>query len=123
MRAILRRTGASASSNEVSTQSSISQFGIELNPETLEARVNQVLIELTGAEFRVLHMLMSNAGKPLSKEIITEEVLRRKLTAYDRSIDVHISRVRQKLNSTPGHNAQIKTVRGIGYQISENSEA
>ncbi len=61
---------------------------------------------------------MERAGQVASKEWLTEQVLHRKLTAYDRSIDVHVSRVRQKLEQAkPGLAEMIKTVRGEGYQM------
>jgi len=72
-------------------------------------------LELTNAEFNILEMLMKSPGQAFSKEELTEYALGRKFTAYDRSIDVHISNLRNKL----GHNAAgedlIKTVRGFGY--------
>jgi two-component system OmpR family response regulator/two-component system response regulator CpxR len=65
-----------------------------------------------------LALLMQNAGQVLSKELLTERVLHRKLTAYDRAMDVHISRVRQKLAAALHEERDlIKTVRGQGYQF------
>jgi len=65
----------------------------------------------------VLAYLMNNAGTVISKEQLTELVLHRKLTAYDRAIDVHVSRVRQKLGKLLPNSDVIKTVRGVGYQF------
>jgi two-component system OmpR family response regulator/two-component system response regulator CpxR len=53
----------------------------------------------------------------MSKELLTERVLHRKLTAYDRALDVHLSRLRQKLARAGGERELIKTVRGLGYQF------
>ncbi|WP_327124241.1 winged helix-turn-helix domain-containing protein [Nitrincola sp. A-D6] len=79
--------------------------------------LNQPL-ELTSTEFNVLHTLMSHAGEVVSKESLTEKVLHRKLTLYDRALDVHVSRVRQKLAEVSASSAElIKTVRGQGYQF------
>ncbi len=93
---------------------------LSLNPATRDARVGDQVLELTSAEFNVLAYLMQHAGQVLSKEQLTRWVLHRELTAYDRAIDVHVSRVRQKLAphfEQPSGDAieMIKTVRGQGY--------
>ena len=80
-------------------------------------------LELTSAEFNTLKLLMSAAGETLSKQHITRQVLNRELEAYDRSMDVHISRIRQKL-AAEGVSDVIKSIRGVGYQmITEQQEA
>ncbi|MCV6604572.1 MAG: helix-turn-helix domain-containing protein, partial [Porticoccaceae bacterium] len=61
--------------------------------------------------------LMQNAGSIVSKEDMTRKVLHRELTPYDRSIDVHVSRVRQQLRQFFEDQELIKTVRGVGYQM------
>ncbi len=95
----------------------VSEAGISLNPGVREVSVNGQALELTGTEFNVLAYLLNNAGTVISKEQLTELVLHRKLTAYDRAIDVHVSRVRQKLAKMLPDNELIKTVRGVGYQF------
>jgi two-component system OmpR family response regulator len=69
---------------------------------------------LTSTEFNVLEVLMRNAGRTVSKNDISEQALGRPLARYERSVDVHLSSIRQKL----GEGASlIHTVRGVGYQI------
>jgi len=68
---------------------------------------------LTNAEFNILELLMQSPEQAFSKEELTEYALGRKYTAYDRSIDVHISNLRNKL----GNQAHIKTIRGFGYLL------
>lgn len=72
-------------------------------------------LELTNAEFNIVEMLMKSPGQAFSKEELTEYALGRKYTAYDRSIDVHISNLRSKLGNNKSGNPRIKTVRGFGY--------
>lgn len=75
-------------------------------------------LDLTNTEFNILEMLMKAPGQAFSKEELTEYALSRKFTAYDRSIDVHISNLRNKLGDT--HQTEehlIKTVRGFGYML------
>ncbi|MDF1677561.1 MAG: response regulator transcription factor, partial [Legionellaceae bacterium] len=88
-----------------------------------QAKLSNTPLELTNTEFKILEILLKSPGQALSKEELTEYALNRKFTAYDRSIDVHISNLRQKL----GHNAAgelwIKTVRGFGYLFNLLSES
>ena len=88
---------------------------ITLNSATREIHQGEKRIELTGAEFDLLAVLLNAAGKIVSRETISQTALGRPLLAYDRSIDVHISNLRRKLGPAPGGGERIKAVRGIGY--------
>ncbi|WP_111977723.1 response regulator transcription factor [Algibacillus agarilyticus] len=98
------------------TQTKLSLHGLEIDLGMLTCHYNQQELELTGIEFSVLVELLQQSGRLVSKEHLTEKILQRKLTAYDRSIDVHVSRVRQKLKQAGLDKEIIKTVRGQGYQ-------
>jgi DNA-binding response OmpR family regulator len=115
IRAILRRSSHRSARTNVPEQ-------LEVGPITLNAGTRQVHVAgnpvaLTGAEFRVLELLMSSAGQVISRDSMTEQALGRKLTVYDRSIDTHISNLRRKLNLEAGKNPEIKNVRGSGYTL------
>jgi len=71
-------------------------------------------INLTGVEFRVLEVLMHQVGVVVSREQLTRQVLGRRLTPYDRSIDTHISNIRRKLAMVAGE-VSIVNVRRSGY--------
>ena len=115
IRAVLRR---SVPVKEETNKQTLSVGAVNLTPARRVACVDEIELQLTAAEFNVLALLMERAGQVASKEWLTEQVLHRKLTAYDRSIDVHVSRVRQKLEQAkPGLAEMIKTVRGEGYQM------
>ena len=90
---------------------------IVLNTGMHQVRVAERAGGLTGAEFRVLELLMRSAGQVLSRESMTELALGRKLVPYDRSIDTHISNLRRKLDLEAGKNPEIKNVRGAGYTL------
>ena len=90
---------------------------ITLNTGTHLVHVADKPVPLTGAEFRVLELLMRSAGQVISREAMTEQALGRKLVAYDRSIDTHISNLRRKLDLEAGKNPEIKNVRGSGYTL------
>ncbi|WP_299197572.1 response regulator transcription factor [uncultured Amphritea sp.] len=115
IRAVLRRSGQQPALEESSDKLSI--HGIELDAGKRLVRVADIELELTSAEFNVLAELMRSAGSIVSKDDLTEKVLHRKLTAYDRAIDVHVSRVRQKLAAVIPDSELIKTVRGAGYML------
>jgi two-component system response regulator CpxR len=94
----------------------ISIHGIEVMPATHSALVLKHPLELTGTEFLMLAALMKHAGQLLSKEKLSEQVLGRKLAAFDRSLDMHVSNIRKKL-AQHGVQDVIKTVRGNGYMM------
>ncbi|MCJ8337271.1 MAG: response regulator transcription factor [Pseudomonadales bacterium] len=113
IKAVLRRSQQQAVTKP--GNNNIALMGVVLSPSTREVQVAGQLLELTSAEFNVLHQLMLQPGVVVSKSVLTEKVLHRQLTAYDRSIDVHLSRVRQKLAALNNGVELIKTVRGEGY--------
>jgi len=75
-------------------------------------------IDLTSVEFNLLEVLLSRAGEVISREDLVEKVLGRRLSAYDRSIDVHVSAVRKKLGHYDGDIERIRTIRSVGYLYS-----
>ncbi|WP_286240915.1 response regulator transcription factor [Neptuniibacter halophilus] len=116
IRAVLRRAEPQQRTT-LFPDAPVSMSGVSLDPGVREVRVADEQVELTGTEFNVLAYLLANAGSVLEKEQLTELVLHRKLAAYDRAIDVHVSRVRQKLGRLLPGRELIKTVRGVGYQF------
>jgi two-component system response regulator CpxR len=115
IRAILRR--ANHRMGRSSAPDEISVGPITLHAGTHLVHVSGVAVPLTGAEFRVLELLMRSAGQVISRDTMTELALGRKLVAYDRSIDTHISNLRRKLDLETGKNPEIKNVRGSGYTL------
>ena len=89
---------------------------IDVNEKGTEAAaVTIVAIELTSVEFSLLAVLLEKAGQIISREELVQSVLGRRLSPYDRSIDVHISALRKKLGHFNANSERIKTVRGVGY--------
>jgi two-component system response regulator CpxR len=72
-------------------------------------------VGLTSVEFDLLSALVRLAGKIVKKEDLSEKVLERSLSPYDRSLDMHISNLRKKLGHRPDGSERIKTVRSVGY--------
>ena len=81
------------------------------------------LIELTAIEFNLLELLLRSAGSVVTRDQIVKTVLKRKFAAFDRSVDVHISKIRKKLCAGPKAEDPIRTLRGVGYIYTEARES
>lgn len=115
VRAILRRAQGSGTTPALSEQPLIID-DVEMRASERAVYQGGEPLELTSTEFDVLVVLLRNAGSVVEKTTVSNEALKRKLGPYDRSIDMHISRLRRKLGTLPGGGERIKTVRGSGYQ-------
>lgn len=113
LRAVLRR--GRAESEE--TDSSLTSGPLRLLPSEHQGYWNNEQLSLTGAEFAVLKVLVQHAGEVVSKEVLTENALGRKLMPYDRSIDVHVSNIRKKLAERGASRDLIINIRGAGYML------
>jgi two-component system, OmpR family, response regulator CpxR len=121
IRAILRRTKRGDKS---STQPEILRVGdIELDPATRIVRQAGNPVELTSVEFNLLEVLLREAGRVVTRERLVNAVLSRKFSPFDRSIDMHVSKVRKKLGDSERAPEHIKTVRGVGYIFARPREA
>jgi two-component system response regulator CpxR len=108
IRAVLRRTDTANLKG-----SALIAFGdIKLSAATREAWVAGAAVDLTTVEFDLLEMLMRSAGRTVSRDEITAALFEREATPYDRFLDVHVSHLRKKLESSGN---LIKAVRGVGY--------
>lgn len=113
IRAVLRRTpGSSQGSRE-----SLPMLGLELDSAARTVRCSGTEINLTDVEFTLLQTLMRSAGEVVHREQLAEAVLGRKFHPFDRSLDMHVSRLRHKLNASGNLGEQVKTIRGVGYQL------
>jgi two-component system response regulator CpxR len=111
IKALVRRM-ASLPSGRV--QQNLRLGNVELSPSAQQVFCADHLLELTATEYSILHLLMINQGSLVSKQDISEKVLGRKLAAFDRSIDMHVSNLRKKLAAFSSEE-KIKTHRGAGY--------
>ncbi|MCF8156354.1 MAG: response regulator transcription factor [Rhodoferax sp.] len=90
---------------------------LELNPATRQVFCAGQKIVLTGAEFSVLQELLRSPGQIIDKSELFQRALGRRLQAFDRSLDMHISNLRKKLGAHPDGEARITAVRGAGYVL------
>lgn len=114
IRAILRRSHQQVST-ETATGQKITIGEVTLDPASRTVRRGGEPVELTSVEFSLLEILMRAAGHVVTREQIANDVLGRKFMAYDRSIDMHVSKVRRKLGPQADGDERIKTIRGVGY--------
>lgn len=112
LRAILRRSNPETADGE---SESITVEDVTVSPGLRSVEVGGEPVSLTSVEFELLAALMRNAGKVSRKEDLSESVLERSLSPYDRSLDMHISNLRKKLGPREDGTERIKTVRSVGY--------
>jgi two-component system response regulator CpxR len=113
IRAVLRRS--LEIHNDAAGDESLTVGDISLSLLSRTALCNTIAVELTGAEFNMLELLLRRAGAVVTREELAQAALGRPLSAFDRSVDVHVSRLRKKLGCVPGGEERIRPVRGIGY--------
>jgi two-component system response regulator CpxR len=116
MRAILRRAKPAEEATTTAPSSQILCVGdVELDPRARSVLRAGKPIELTTAEFDVLAILLGSAGRIVERDAIAKAVLGRPLAPFERSIDMHVSKLRRKLGNLPGGQPRIRTVRNVGY--------
>ncbi len=111
MRAVLRRA-----SSEPETRDRLGVDDVIVDLGTRSVCVADLEISLTGVEFSLLEALIRSAGNVVSRDDLSRAALFRRASAFDRSLDVHISNLRRKLGPTEAGGERIKTIRGVGYQ-------
>src|SRR6202521_2363234 len=113
IRAVLRRTRADGGGSPAAPEV-VSVGDVELDPATRTVRLEGKPVDLTSVEFNLLEVLLREAGRVVPRERLVNAVLSRKFSPFDRSIDMHVSKVRKKLGDSDT-DAHIKTIRGVGY--------
>src|SRR6266436_9433669 len=122
LRAILRRTRASERSGSGQPSEILRVGEGELDPATRTVLQKGKQVEFTSVEFNLLHVLLREAGRVVPRERLVDIVLSRKFSPFDRSIDMHVSKIRKKLGDSDSGVDHIKTVRGVGYIFTRPQE-
>ena len=115
IRAILRRTKPARAAEIVPEVLTVGD--VELDPATRSVLRDGQPVELTSVEFSLLEVLLREAGRVVTRERLVNAVLSRKFMPFDRSIDMHVSKVRRKLGDSEENGDHIKTIRGVGYMF------
>ncbi len=116
IRAVLRRVGKTETAPQT-----IEAAGVKLNPLSRQAWLGDEPVDLTTLEFDILEILVRGAGRTVSRDELTSALHQRPSTPYERSLDVHISHLRKKLEQ--GNQVLIRTIRGVGYHFATSAEA
>lgn len=118
IRALLRRTGA------VATDTDVWRFGrLEIDNGQRQARLDGQACDLTSYQYDLLCVLAQHPGRVLSRDQIMDMLKGHPLEAFDRSIDVHVSRIRAAIEDDPKEPRRILTVRGVGYVFAKKQDA
>ena len=112
LRAVLRRADAPDPSDD---SRAVTVGDLTLDPGARQVRVGEEEVALTGVEFELLAALVHEAGRVVSRDELSRAALGRPASAWERSLDVHMSNLRRKLGPRPDRGERIKTVRGTGY--------
>jgi len=127
LRAIMRRGGTGSRTNigmnGAEPGADILQFGrLQIDPGSMSASVGDNLCELTAHQFNLLMIMAKSAGRVLSRDGLMDQLKGEDLDAFDRSIDVHISRIRSQIEEDPKNPKRIITVRGAGYVFARQQD-
>ncbi len=116
LRAILRRGRAGEGAT-------VLRFGrLEVDTGAMEARLDGRTCALTAHQFKLLEIMARAAGRVLSRDYLMDQLKGTSLEAFDRSIDVHISRIRAEIEEDPKHPRRVITVRGAGYVFAQQQD-
>ena len=118
LRAILRRRGVPKSD-----RAKVLHFGrLEINLDSRVVRLDGEPRSLTSYQFDLLQVLAANAGRVMSRDRLMDGIRGEPLDAFDRSIDVHISRIRAAIEDEPKRPRRIITIRGVGYVFAQHQD-
>jgi len=122
LRAVIRRSQISSGAERSGSEQIVNVGSLRVDHLSRTARLNGEPIELTPVEFELLYQLTKSAGRVLSRDQLLDRVSGRDYDVFDRSIDVHISSLRRKLDDDPRSPKFIKTVRSVGYMFVDQSQ-
>lgn len=118
IRAVLRRNiGSTSAASGV-----LRVRDLELDPAARKALKTGKKLDLTDVEFGLLEALMQSPGKVVNRDELSQSVLGRPFDPFDRSLDMHVSRLRRKLSQVGSAEDEVKTIRGVGYQLVVDSD-
>jgi two-component system response regulator CpxR len=115
IQAVMRRVEPSRESDPGRDAEILILDELELNSKTYQASSRERTLSLTPAEFRILWLLAANPGKIVSREALFRQALGREESPFDRSLDIHISRLRKKIGPAANGSDRLKSIRGEGY--------
>ncbi len=122
LRAITRRRAGSLSAHDPEASRPLRFGRLEIDPAARQARVDGEDRQMTAYQFDLLQVFARHPGRVLTREFLLNAVKGESLEAFDRSIDVHISRIRAAIEDDPRHPRRILTLRGAGYVFAKSQD-
>ena len=116
MRAVMRRQGAAAQDGPELSDGAVTVGGVSLDPDEHRVHVDGLEVQLPLKEFELLHLLLANAGRVLSRDVLIDRVWGSDYVGDTKTLDVHVKRLRSKLEADPANPVRIVTMRGLGYK-------
>ena len=118
MRAVMRRVSTERGSSPAEIDGSVLEVGdVSLDPDEHVVRVRGEHVQMPLKEFELLHLLLSNAGRVLARETLIDRVWGIDYVGDTKTLDVHIKRLRAKIEDEPSDPKRIVTIRGLGYKF------
>lgn len=116
MRAVLRRQPGGEVEPDGGAGAKLVVGDVSLDPEAYEVEVRGAPVSLARKEFELLHLLLENAGRVLPRDLLIDRVWGTDYVGDTKTLDVHVKRLRAKVESQPAHPTRIVTIRGVGYK-------
>jgi two-component system response regulator RegX3 len=120
MRAVLRRRGTGGTGADAEESGALKIGDISLDPESYEVFVDGELVALPRKEFELLQVLMENPGRVMERHVLIRRVWGSDYVGDTKTLDVHVKRLRTKVEVDPAHPNRLLTVRGVGYKFARS---
>ena len=117
MRAVMRRHGTGAPVEPEAAPGALVVGGLSLDPDEHRVLLDGVDLQMPLKEFELLHLLMANAGRVLTRDILIDRVWGSDYVGDTKTLDVHVKRLRAKIEDDPAAPTRITTIRGLGYKF------
>lgn len=117
MRAVMRRHGTAVVSPEEPSSGAITVGNLSLDPDAHRVLLDGSEVVLPLKEFELLHLLLANAGRVLTRDVLIDRVWGSDYVGDTKTLDVHVKRLRGKIEDDPANPARIVTIRGLGYKF------
>jgi two-component system response regulator RegX3 len=117
MRAVMRRQGATSTHEGAElSEGAITVGDVQLDPEAHRVMIDGSEVQMPLREFELLHLLLANAGRVLSRDVLIDRIWGADYVGDTKTLDVHVKRLRGKLEADPANPVRIVTIRGLGYK-------
>lgn len=117
MRAVMRRQGTGAPVEPEVTVGAIVVGDLSLDPDEHRVLLGGIDVTMPLKEFELLHLLMANAGRVLTREVLIDRVWGSDYVGDTKTLDVHVKRLRAKIEDDPANPTRLVTIRGLGYKF------